>query len=73
MSIERLVLSGSVTSAAALAEGFCLGTPLRFALEERGSLEELTLAMADDMTARLGEGPLSGSLAGFLVTARNPG
>ena len=35
VSIERLVLSGSVTSAAALAEGFCLGTPLRFALEER--------------------------------------
>lgn len=33
--IDRHVLDGTAPSAATLAEGFCLGTPLRFALEKR--------------------------------------
>ena len=71
VNIDRLVLTGTAPSAAALAEGFCMGTPLRFALEERGSLVDLTQAVADQMTARLGEGEVTGHLAGFLVSARH--
>ena len=70
VSIDRLVLNSTATSAAALAEGFCLGTPLRFALEERGPLKDLTRAVADQMTARLGEGEVTGELSGFIVSAR---
>ena len=71
-SIDRVVLPGRARSARAIARGFCLGTPLRFALQERGSLEELTTAIEDEMVARLGAGPVDGELAAFVVTARPP-
>jgi SAM-dependent methyltransferase len=70
--IERVVLSGQAGSARALAQGFSLGTPLRFALQERGQLDRLSEALGDEMTARLGAGPLVGDLAGFVISARKP-
>jgi SAM-dependent methyltransferase len=70
--LDTVVLTGEASSARALAEGFCLGTPLRFALELHGSLEELTGAVADRMTALLGEGPVRGDLTAHVVTARAP-
>lgn len=72
-SIDRLVLNGSAASARALATGFCLGTPLRFALQERGQLDILTNAVADEMERRLGPGPVQGDLAAFVVSARRDG
>ena len=72
-NIERVVLSGRAASAQALAEGFCLGTPLRFALEQRGSLQELTRMLGDEMTQLLGEGPIEGPSAAFVVNARRSG
>lgn len=72
VSVERLVLRGTAPSARLLAEGFCLGTPLRFALQERGPVDELTEAVAQQMTARLGAGSVDGDLAAFVVTARKP-
>jgi hypothetical protein len=45
---------------------------LRFALQERGSLESLTRSLQDEMVARLGAGPVSSDLAAFLVTAHKP-
>lgn len=71
--IERVVLSSSAPSAADVARGFCLGTPLRFALEQRGSLDALTDRMAAEMTERLGPGPVEGELAALLVHATRPG
>lgn len=73
LSVERVVLPTSSPSAAVLAEGFALGTPLRFALAERRSLEELVPALAAAMSGRLGEGPVTGELAAWVVTARRPG
>ncbi len=72
VSVERVVLQGAAPSAATLADGFCRGTPLRFALLERGDLDELTMAIAAEMTARLGEGPVGGDLAAIVVAARRP-
>jgi hypothetical protein len=63
------VLRGRSDSARTLAQGFCLGTPLRFGLQERGSLETVTNALEDEMVARLGAGPVESDLAAFLVTA----
>jgi SAM-dependent methyltransferase len=68
--VERLTLRGRAQSAAFVAEGFCLGTPLRFELERRGSLADLTRAVSAEMTARLGTGPIDGELTTFLVHAR---
>src|SRR4051794_14775241 len=50
-SIERVVLRGRAPSAASVAEGFALGTPLRFALQDRGPLDQLTARLAEEMTA----------------------
>ena len=73
-SCERLVPRGQAPSVRRLAEGFCLGTPLRSALQERGPLADLVAAVSDELVARLGPGPLEGDLAGFLVRAvRAPG
>jgi SAM-dependent methyltransferase len=71
-TVERVRLTGTAPSAAAVAEGFCLGTPLRFALEARGPLPELTQAVADRMTALLGPGPLTGELTALVVSAGHP-
>lgn len=69
-SIERFVPRGTAASARTLAEGFCYGTPLRFALRERGDVQQFTEAVAERMTVRLGAGIVEGDLAGFVVTAR---
>lgn len=69
-SIERVVLPGSCPSAEDLARGFCLGTPLRFALQEHGDLVHLTDAVIENMVGRLGTGPVAGELTALVVTAR---
>lgn len=71
-SFERLVLRGTAPSARVIAEGFCYGTPLRFALEQRGDIDQLTEALARRMTVRLGDGPIEGDLTGYVVSVRRP-
>lgn len=68
-SLERVVLHGPAESARTVAEGFGFGTPLRFALEERGTLADLVSALGDEMTERLGPGPVDGRLTAFVGTA----
>ncbi|MCU1587590.1 MAG: ubiE 4 [Frankiales bacterium] len=68
--LEQVVEVTSAPSAAWVAEGYCQGSPLRFTLEQQGSLAELTDAVAGELTARLGDGPLTGEMSAFLVTAR---
>lgn len=69
--IERVVLRGTTPSARLVAEGYCLGTPLRFDLEQRGALDQLTESVATSMAAQLGDGPVTSELAAFVVTARS--
>jgi SAM-dependent methyltransferase len=71
-ALERVVLRGTGASAGAVAEGFCRGTPLRFALEQRGDLDTLTAAVAERMTTRVGTGPVEGDLAAIVVSAHRP-
>lgn len=69
VSLDRVVLRGHAVSAESLTRGFCLGTPLRFALAERGSPAELVPALGSEMVALLGDGPLSADLAAYVVVA----
>jgi SAM-dependent methyltransferase len=69
-SVERVVLQGTSPSARTLAEGFCYGSPLRFELEARGSLDELSATIADRMASILGEGPILGDLGAIVATAK---
>ncbi|WP_409330896.1 class I SAM-dependent methyltransferase [Trujillonella humicola] len=68
--VETVQLTAETPSVTALAEGFCLGTPLRAVLARRGSLPDLVAAVAGAMTAELGDGPVRGALTAHLVTAR---
>lgn len=70
LSVDRVVLQGKAASAALLAEGFCLGTPLRFPLERLGDLAALSHRLAEELEARLGAGPLTGEIAALVVSAR---
>jgi SAM-dependent methyltransferase len=71
-AIERVILRGRADSARQVAEGFCGGTPLRFGLEQRGSLAALTEKIATDMTRQLGTGPVESDLAAYVVSATRP-
>ena len=72
-SVVRNELVGESPSAATLAEGYCLGTPLRFELQQRGDLADLTPRIAAAMTRLLGEGPVKGRLGEYVVSAYKPG
>jgi SAM-dependent methyltransferase len=70
-SLERTTLYGRAASAATLAEGFCFGTPLWFALQDQGDVRTLTAKVAEEMTARLGDGPIEGEMPAFVAIARH--
>ena len=69
VEVERVVLHGAPTDPALLVEGICLGTPLRFELEQHGDLIALTGRLQDLMAARVGTDPVAGALAAYVVTA----
>jgi hypothetical protein len=71
--VERVVMRGVAASAASVGEGFCLGTPLRFELQERGDLTDIVPRVAALMTEKLGEGPVDGALAAYVVTTTKHG
>ena len=68
--VTTVTLTGHADSSAQLATGFCQGTPLRLEIEKRGSLAEVTSVIADEISARLGAGPLAGDLTAHVITAR---
>jgi hypothetical protein len=70
LAIEVVTLDGHADSAADLAAGFCTGTPLRMEMAARGDLEAGTKAVAAEMTARLGDGPVTAPMTAYLVEAR---
>lgn len=69
-SLETVTLVGHAASAADVATGFCSGTPLRGEIEARGDLSATTRSVASEMTARLGEGPVSAPMTAHIVQAR---
>jgi SAM-dependent methyltransferase len=71
--IERVVLRGGAASAATISQGFGLGTPLRFILQERGDLKDTVDKVTAVMTKKLGDGPVEGDLAAYVVTAAKRG
>jgi SAM-dependent methyltransferase len=66
--VELLEVEGHAPSVAALARGYCEGTPLRAALERRGDHAALTAQVVEGLVADLGPGPLRGRMTAYLVT-----
>jgi SAM-dependent methyltransferase len=73
LSAEPVTLDGRSGSAADIAVGFCTGTPLRMAIEERGDLMACTTVVSEVMTARLGDGPVTATMTAYVVEARPHG
>ncbi len=69
-SAEPVTLEGRSGSAADVAAGFCTGTPLRMAIEDRGDLVAATAAVSEEMRARLGDGPVTATMTAYVIEAR---
>ena len=70
VSAEPVTLDGRSGSAADVAAGFCTGTPLRMAIEDRGDLMAATAAVAEEMRARLGDGPVTAKMTAYVIEAQ---
>jgi len=70
LSADAVTLDGDAPSAADVAAGFCAGTPLRMEMAARGDLAEGTQVVAEEMTARLGDGPVTAPMTAYVVEAR---
>jgi SAM-dependent methyltransferase len=68
-AVESVTLEGHAASAADLAAGYCMGTPLRAEIAARADLAATTEAVAREMTALLGEGPVTGSMTALVIEA----
>ena len=53
-----------------LTRGYCLGTPLRVQLEDRGDLDELVDQVVQEVASDLGPDPVTGTMEAVLVSAR---
>jgi ubiquinone/menaquinone biosynthesis C-methylase UbiE len=71
-ALERVELTGHAPSAAALAEGYCLGTPLRFELAERGDPSDVVAPLTAALSARYGDGPVEVEMSAHVVHAIRP-
>ena len=70
LAADTITLIGQASSAADVAAGFCTGTPLRMAIESRGDLAAAVAVISEEMTARLGAGPVSAAMAALVIEAR---
>lgn len=70
VSAESVTLTGHADSAAGVATGFCTGTPLRMAIESRGDLATATADISAEMTALLGDGPVTAAMTAYVIQAR---
>jgi len=70
--LEQVGLTGQAPSAAALAEGYCLGTPLRFELADRGEPADVVAPLAAALIERFGDGPVEVAMSAHVVHARRP-
>ncbi|MEU2157609.1 class I SAM-dependent methyltransferase [Streptomyces sp. NPDC019396] len=63
---EELTLDGRAASAADVATGFLTGTPVRAAVEERGDEPTARATVIEEMTARLGPGPVTAPMTAYV-------
>jgi SAM-dependent methyltransferase len=67
---DTVVLEGRAESAAGLASGYCLGSPLHHEIAARADVDATAVRIAELMTADLGEGEIAGDMTAFVFEAR---
>lgn len=73
VTVDTVTLQGRAASAADIAAGYCGGTPIRAALEARGDVAEATEAVARELEAELGPGPVTGRMTAYVLHATADG
>ncbi|MFR9798111.1 class I SAM-dependent methyltransferase [Streptomyces sp. MS06] len=66
---QELTLQGRAESTADLATGYLTGTPVRAAVEERGGGPAVRATVIEEMTARLGPGPVTAPMTAYVFRA----
>ncbi|MEU8134218.1 class I SAM-dependent methyltransferase [Streptodolium elevatio] len=66
---QELTLQGQAASTADLAIGYLTGTPVRMAVEERGGGPAVKATVVEEMTARLGPGPVTAPMTAYVFRA----
>ncbi len=66
---QELTLQGRAASTADLATGYLTGTPVRAAVEERGGGPAVRAVVVEEMTARLGPGPVTAPMTAYVFRA----
>ncbi|MFF4806022.1 class I SAM-dependent methyltransferase [Streptomyces sp. NPDC001351] len=66
---QELTLQGRAGSTADLATGYLTGTPVRAAVEERGDGPAVRATVIEEMTARLGPGPITAPMTAYVFRA----
>ncbi len=69
IEVESVALTGRAPSAVMLAEGYCLGTPLRFELAERGDPADVVEPLAAVLTDRFGAGEVGVEMSAHVALA----
>src|SRR4051812_39077567 len=67
--VADCTVTGHAASAGDLGRGYCLGTPLRMALAERGDVVAIAEGVASRMIELLGDGPVTGEMSALVVEA----
>ncbi|WP_330335058.1 class I SAM-dependent methyltransferase [Streptomyces sp. NBC_00536] len=65
---RELTLEGRAASAADVATGFLTGSPVRAAVAERGGGSAERAVIIEEMTARLGPGPVTAPMTAYVFT-----
>ncbi|MFE0403850.1 class I SAM-dependent methyltransferase [Streptomyces nigra] len=66
---QELTLPGRAPSTADLATGYLTGTPVRAAVEAHRDAPTVRATVIDEMTARLGAGPVTASMTAYVFRA----
>ncbi|MFE9370555.1 class I SAM-dependent methyltransferase [Streptomyces sp. NPDC006711] len=66
---EELTLQGRAPSIADLATGYLTGTPVRVAVEQSGDEQTVHATVIEEMTARLGPGPVTAPMTAYVFRA----
>ncbi|MGW4650407.1 class I SAM-dependent methyltransferase [Kitasatospora sp. NPDC004289] len=66
---RELTLDGRAASTADVAIGFLTGTPVRAGVLERGDTPEVRALVVEEMTARLGPGPVTAPMTAYVLRA----
>lgn len=69
VDLTTVVLEGRAESAADVATGYCLGTPLRAAIQQRGDLAAVSASLTSRLQEQFGSGAVSWRMSAHVVTA----